>query len=78
MAIFSFFVWYYPIGLYSNATFTDTVHSRGFLAFLVLETGFLFAGTFGQMLIAGIESEQIASALATLLSIMSMSIHSYS
>lgn len=71
MAIFSFFVWYYPIGLYKNAQYADTVHSRGFLTFLTLLTSFLFASSFGHMLIAGLENEGIASSLATLLGILS-------
>lgn len=71
MAVFSYFVWYYPIGLYRNAQYTDTVHSRGFLTFLVLEAAYIFASSFGHMLIAGIEAEQIAFSLATLMGIMS-------
>jgi ABC-type multidrug transport system permease subunit len=70
MAVFAFFVWYYPIGLYRNANFTDTVASRGFLTFLNLETSFLFASSFGHMLIAGVGSEEVASSIATLLGIM--------
>ncbi|KAI6897200.1 pleiotropic drug resistance protein, ABC superfamily, partial [Hortaea werneckii] len=70
MAIFSYFVWYYPIGLYKNAQYTNTVHSRGFLTFLIFEVAYLFASSFGHMLIAGIEEEQIASSLATLMGIM--------
>ena len=75
MAVLSFFVWYYPIGLYRNARHTNTFHSRGFLTFLILEASFLFASSFGHMLIAGIEEEQIASSIATLLSVMSESHH---
>lgn len=71
MAVFSFFVWYYPIGLYRNAEYTDNIHERGFLTFLVLLCSFLFASTFGHLLIAGLESEEIASSLATLISILS-------
>ncbi|KAH7390477.1 putative ABC multidrug transporter [Pyrenochaeta sp. MPI-SDFR-AT-0127] len=70
MALFSFFVWYYPIGLYKNAVYTNTVHSRGLLTFLVLLNSFLFASSFGHMLIAGIDSEEIASSIATLLGIL--------
>ena len=71
MGVVSYFVWYYPIGLERNAQHTNTVHSRGFLTFLALEASFLLASSFGHMLIAGIEAEQIASSLATLLGIMS-------
>lgn len=70
MAFVCFFVWYYPIGLYRNAEPTDTVHIRGFLTALILWVTFLFASSLGHLLIAGVASEEIAGAIATLLSIM--------
>ena len=70
MAIFCFFVWYYPIGFYSNASVTDTVSSRGFLAFLLILTAFLYASSLAHLLIAGAPNEDIAVAIGTLLFIM--------
>lgn len=70
MAVFCFFVWYYPIGFYRNASASDTVSSRAFLAFLLIWTMFLFASSFAHLLIAGISSEDIASAIATLIFIL--------
>lgn len=70
MAILSFLVWYYPMGLYRNAEYTDAVDSRGILTVLILWAAFLFASTFAQMLIAALGSAEEASGLATLMSIM--------
>ncbi|KAH7114293.1 ABC multidrug transporter [Dendryphion nanum] len=70
MAVLCFFVWYYPVGLYRNAEETNSVSIRGFLAFLLILTVFLFASSLAHMLIAGVDSDEIASAYATLLSIM--------
>ncbi|KAF5582746.1 ABC transporter CDR4 [Fusarium pseudocircinatum] len=36
MSIFAFICFYYPIGLYKNAEWTDSVNSRGFTMFLHL------------------------------------------
>jgi ATP-binding cassette subfamily G (WHITE) protein 2 (PDR) len=70
MAVVCFFVWYYPIGFYRNASATDTVSSRGLLAFLLFWGMFLFASSLAHLLIAGISSEDIAAAIATLIFIM--------
>ncbi|GIZ44791.1 hypothetical protein CKM354_000797800 [Cercospora kikuchii] len=69
VAILSFLVWYYPMALFRNAEWTDTVHSRGFLAALFFWVAFLFAGSFAQVLIAALPSAEIASGVATLLGI---------
>ncbi|KAK1141439.1 Multidrug resistance protein [Aspergillus melleus] len=70
MAIFCFLVWFYPIGLYQNAQYTHTMHSRSTLAFLIVWVLFLFCSSLAQMLIAGISSDEMASALANVLAIM--------
>ncbi|KAF3912490.1 hypothetical protein ABW20_dc0105898 [Dactylellina cionopaga] len=70
MAVLCFFVWYYPIGLYKNAEYTDTMHTRGVLAILLVWVIYLFAGSFAIMMIAGMDSPDIASALTNLLAIM--------
>lgn len=69
-AILCFFVWYYPIGLYRNAEPTDTVNIRSFLTMLLVWVTFLFASSLAHMLIAGVDSEEVAGAISTLLSIM--------
>jgi ABC-type multidrug transport system permease subunit len=70
VAVFCFLVWYYPVGLYQNAQQTDTIHSRSTLALLAIWVSFLFASSFAHMLIAGIESAEIASSLSTVFYIM--------
>jgi ATP-binding cassette, subfamily G (WHITE), member 2, PDR len=69
-AIFCFLTWYYPMGLYRNAEWTDAVHSRSTLALLLIWTSFMFASSFANAVIAGIDSDEIASAIANILSIM--------
>ncbi|KAF3939206.1 hypothetical protein ABW19_dt0205383 [Dactylella cylindrospora] len=70
MAILCFFVWFYPMGLYRNAEHTDSTSSRSLLAVLLIWAIFLFAASFAIMLIAGIESQDIASAISNALAIM--------
>ncbi|KAK6360775.1 hypothetical protein TWF730_006897 [Orbilia blumenaviensis] len=70
IGILCFIVWYYPMGLYRNAEYTDTVHSRGILAVLLIWVIFMFASSFAIMMISGIENPEIASANSNALSIM--------
>ncbi|GME69443.1 unnamed protein product [[Candida] boidinii] len=68
----SFFCWYYPVGLYHNASFTDTVHERGATMWAFIVIFFLFTSTLGQAAIAGIEIEQNAANIATVLFALSL------
>lgn len=70
MCVFCFLVWFYPVGFYRNAEWTDTVHYRSTLAFLFIWATFLFASSFAQMLIAGMDSPDVASSLSNILSIL--------
>ena len=70
MSVFSFLFWYYPMGLYRNAVFTDTVHSRAIAVLLNVWVFFMFSGTFGTMMIAGFESAEVAGSVSTLFSIL--------
>lgn len=70
MAIMCFIVWYYPAGLHRNAEATDSIHIRGFLTLLIILVTFLFTSTFAHLLIAGAPNEEVAGAIATLMSIM--------
>jgi hypothetical protein len=70
MAFCCFLVWYYPVGLYRNAEWTDSVHIRAFHTLLIIVVTFLFASSLAHMLIAGAPNEEIAGAFATLLGIM--------
>ncbi|KIX04357.1 uncharacterized protein Z518_05225 [Rhinocladiella mackenziei CBS 650.93] len=66
-AVVLFFCWYYPIGLYQNATYTDAVSSRGALEFLFVWEFILFSSTFAHMIIAGIATAEAAGNLANVL-----------
>lgn len=66
-AVVLFFCWYYPIGLYNNAAYTDSVTSRGGLEFLFVWEFIIFSSTFAHLMIAGIETAEAASNLANVL-----------
>ncbi|VUC33001.1 unnamed protein product [Clonostachys rosea] len=70
MSIFCFVCWYFPIGLYRNAEWTDQVHSRGITIALHVWLFFVFTSTFAMMLIAGLPSPDIAGGVLTLFFIM--------
>jgi ABC-type multidrug transport system permease subunit/ABC-type multidrug transport system ATPase subunit len=67
MAVIIYFCWYYPIGLYKNAEYTDSVTYRGFQFFLFVWMFLLFTSTFTHMVIAGIESAETGGNLANLM-----------
>jgi ABC-type multidrug transport system permease subunit len=66
-AVILFFCWYYPIGLYRNASYTNAVASRGVLEFLFVWEFLLFSSTFAHLMIAGIETAESAGNLANVL-----------
>ncbi|OAG41545.1 hypothetical protein AYO21_04247 [Fonsecaea monophora] len=66
-AVILFFCWYYPIGLYQNATYTDSVASRGATQFLFVLEFLLFSSTFAHLMIAGIATAETASNIANVL-----------
>lgn len=70
MAIFCFICWYYPIGLYRNAEWTDQVHSRGIIIFLLVWQFFLFTSTFSHMMIAGLPNPDIAAGIMNLIFVL--------
>ena len=70
MAVFCYICWYYPVGFYRIAEYTDAVHSRGVTTFLFILMLLLFASTFSVMLIAAFDSDEVAGALSTLFMIM--------
>lgn len=66
-AVVSFFVFYYPIGFYKNATYTDTVHERGFLSFLFILVFYIYSSTFAQMVVAGVDTAETGGNIGNLL-----------
>jgi ATP-binding cassette subfamily G (WHITE) protein 2 (PDR) len=67
MAVFIYFCWYYPIGLYRNAEPTDSVTLRGFQMFLFIWMFLIFTSTFTHMVIAGIDSAENGGNIANLM-----------
>ncbi|KAK2775830.1 hypothetical protein FQN53_002962 [Emmonsiellopsis sp. PD_33] len=70
VSVFCYLTWYYPMGLWRNAEATDAVHSRSMLVMLFIWASMIFAGSFAQMTIAALDNDQIAAAVANLLTIM--------
>ncbi|KAK7035399.1 Multidrug resistance protein [Paramarasmius palmivorus] len=67
MAVLIFFCWYYPIGFYRNAEYSDAVVERGGLVFLLLLTFLLFSSTFTHLTIAGVDTAETGGNIANLL-----------
>ena len=63
----AYFCWYYPIGFYSNAVPSDTVHERGALVWLLTVGLFNYASSLGLACIAGVEEEQNGANISNLL-----------
>jgi ATP-binding cassette subfamily G (WHITE) protein 2 (PDR) len=70
VAIACFLVWYYPMGLFRNARWTDIVHTKSTLVSLVIWSAFLFGSTLAHALIAGAPTAEAASALGNVSGIM--------
>jgi ABC-type multidrug transport system permease subunit len=58
------------MGLYRNARHTDAEHSRGTLVFLFIWVFFLFSSTFAHLVIAAIDSAEVAGGIVGLLTVM--------
>ena len=65
MAVVMYFCWYYPIGMYHNAT--DNLHERGALMFLLIFMFLIFTSTFAHMVIAAIEDAETGGNIANLM-----------
>lgn len=70
MGILSFIVWYFPIGLYRNAEYTNQVHERGITIFLFVWVFFILATSFSFMCIAGLPNPEAAGGIFALIFIM--------
>lgn len=72
VATLTFFCWYYPVGLYHNAAYTDQVHSRGGLMYFYVLLFFIYIPTMAQMCVAGMELGDTAANVASLLFTMAL------
>ncbi|KAM5346379.1 hypothetical protein ACJ41O_009384 [Fusarium nematophilum] len=67
MSVIMFFCWYYPVGLYRNASDADQLTERGALMFLFLFMFLMFTGTFSTFIIAGFETAEAGANIANLM-----------
>ncbi|KAH7417874.1 AtrD, ABC-transporter [Cadophora sp. MPI-SDFR-AT-0126] len=67
VAVIIYVCFYYPIGMYRNAEFADQFTERSGLMFLFVLAFLLFASTFTNMVIAGIETAEGGSGIASLM-----------
>lgn len=67
MAVIMFVCWYYPVGLYRNASEAGQLQERGALVFLFLWAFLLFTSTFTDFVIAGFETAEAGGNIANLL-----------
>ncbi|PVH22487.1 hypothetical protein CXQ85_005056 [Candidozyma haemuli] len=63
----AFFCWYYPIGLYHNATETDTVNSRGATMWFTIVLFYIYTSSMAQLCISFIELAENAANLSIFL-----------
>jgi ABC-type multidrug transport system permease subunit len=70
MSVFSFLVWYFPMGLYRNAQPTGTEHSRSVTIFLFIWIFLIFTTSFAFLAIAGLDNAEIAGGVVGLVTIM--------
>lgn len=63
----AFFLWYYPIGMYENATATNSVHARGATMWFVIVCFYVYTSTLAQLCISFLELAENAANLAILL-----------
>jgi ATP-binding cassette subfamily G (WHITE) protein 2 (PDR) len=67
VATIFFFCFYYPIGYYRNAEYTDTVNIRAFLMWLYMQVFFLFTSTFAVAIVAAMDMAETAGNIANLM-----------
>lgn len=63
----AFLSWYYPIGMYRNASATHTVHQRGATMWFVVVIFYIYTSTLAQMCISFLELAENAANLAIIL-----------
>lgn len=72
MAVISFVVYYYPIGLYKNAQHSDTLNERSALMFLFILAFYLWVSTFTHFIIAGVETAETGANIGQLMFSLSL------
>lgn len=72
MAVIIFVCWYYPVGFWHNALYTDSLNERAGLMFLLIWMFMIFASTFTHMIIAAMETAETGGNIANLLFSLSL------
>ncbi|KAM0647794.1 hypothetical protein ACHAO3_007418 [Verticillium nonalfalfae] len=73
LSVLSYILWYFPMGLYQNARQTGAEHSRGVTVFLFVWVFFLFSSTFAHLIIAGLDSFEVAGGVVGLITVLMFS-----
>lgn len=68
----AFFVFYYPIGFYNNASYAGQLNERGVLFWLFSVSFYVFISSMGQLCIAGLQYAEAAGNMASLMFTMSL------
>lgn len=63
----AYFAWYYPIGMYDNATETNTVTQRGATMWFIIVCFYIYTSTLAQLCISFLDLAENAANLAILL-----------
>lgn len=66
MAVLCYVCWYYPLGFYRNADYSEDMHARGIALFLIIWVFFIFTTSFAYIIIAGLETAEVAGAIVIL------------
>lgn len=69
---FAFLCWYYPTGLYNNASRAGQMTERGGLTYFYVILYYVFALTMGQLCVAGMEDDNTSANIAMLLFTISL------
>lgn len=69
---FAFLCWYYPTGMYNNASNAGQMTERGGLAYFYVILYYVFAITMGQLCVAGMEDDNTSANISMLLFTISL------
>lgn len=68
----AFFVFYYPVGFYNNASYAGQLHERGVLFWLFCVEFYIYISSMAQLCIAGLEHAESAGNISSILFTMSL------
>lgn len=68
----SFFCWYYPVGLYSNAIPTGATAQRGVLTWMFIVSLYVYTSTLGQATVAAVGTAEEGGHIASILFMMAL------